>query len=156
MSVCVDNFTTSKFILRTQEAADHINRLVELLQDEENLACGYQGGDFYANIYDSGNLTFEIDTGNYCDGGPDLKRSVVYPSDEGDATEYYDDDYINLWSEIQERLKEDTYFAVTNHSIEKCGLSFRMTLYHSNGKVFTKSSYDVEEELTKKLFDEDK
>lgn len=36
MGACVDNFSTSKFTLRSQEAADHIKNLVEMLKDEES------------------------------------------------------------------------------------------------------------------------
>jgi len=155
MGACVDNFSTSKFTLRTQEAADHIKNLIELLKDEDNLASGYQGSDFYATIYDCGDLTFQIDTGNYFDGGPDLKRGAVYPDVEGDAAEYADDDYVNLWSEIQDRLAEDTYFILTRHTIDS-ELAFGMSVYKSDGSWFNRNEYDIRKELLKEAGIEDK
>ena len=155
MGASVDNFSSSKFTLRSQEAADHIKNLVELLKDESNLYGGYQGSNFYATIYDCGNLTFQIDTGDYFDGGPDIKTSSAYPPEEGDETEYADDDYVNLWSEIQDRLKEDTYFIVTRHTIDR-ELAFGMSVYKSNGSCFNRNEYDIRKELLKEAGIEDK
>jgi hypothetical protein len=155
MSVSVDNFSTSKFTLRTQEEADHVKKLVELLKDESNLYGGYLSGDCYANIFENGDLTFQIDTGGYCDGGPDIKRSVAYPAGEGDETEYYDDDYVNLWSEIQDRLVEGTYFIVFRHTIDS-GLAFGMSIYKSDGSCYHRNEYDTRKELLKEAGIEDK
>lgn len=155
MGVSVDHFSTSKFKLKDQEAANHIRRLINLLHYEENLYSGYRGDDFYAEMYEEGDLTFSITTGNYFDGGPQLKANSVTPPENEDDEDLSDDEYVDLWDEIQNNLEDGTHFTVTNHTNERSGLYFRMTIYHSNGKAFTKSCYEVEDELFKKLMNEE-
>jgi hypothetical protein len=76
MSVQVDYFSTSKFIIKADNV-DRFKELIELLKEEGNTGCGYYSSEHYMNLYEYGNNSFSIHTGGYCDGGPELKDSIV-------------------------------------------------------------------------------
>lgn len=164
MSVSVDRFTTSKFILKDDEAVAHIKKLVDLLQDEENLSMGYTfKEDYYASLYEYGNRTFKFVSGGYADSGPELRYSVVYGS-RANSDENFDDeeledeleedlnnDPVCIFSEIQKNLQDNTWFFVENHCIEKSYLTSYVALYHQDGRTKYKHSHDSKLEILKSL-----
>lgn len=169
MSVSVDRYTTSKFILKDDEAVAHIKNLVELLQDECNLSMGYTfKDDYYASLYSYGDRTFKFVAGGYADSGPELRYSVVYGSkanqsaededleddeleEEDELEEDLENDPVCVFSEIQKNLQEGTWFFVENHCIEKSYLSSYVALYHQDGRTIFKHSHDSKMEILKKL-----
>jgi len=147
MGVSSSDYTTSKFTLRDQEAVDHIQRLVELLRDEENHYGGYYFDNHYIDMYESGgDLTFKIQTGGYADSSPELLRSAV---DETEEEDYGDP--VSLFEEIQRNLKEGTYYAVMCSESDKSGLYYYTHLFHADGRTEFMSSHNVEDLLLKKM-----
>ena len=145
MSVTVDRYTTSKFILKDENAVEHIKMLVDLLQDESNLSMGYVfKEEYYAKLISYGNNTYKFQADGYADSGPELRYSAVYGSSEDEEDEdgdiYYDP--ISIFDEIQKNIKEETWFFVENHSVEKTYFSSYITFYHQDGRTLGKSSYD--------------
>ncbi len=148
MGVSASDYRTSKFTLKDQDAVDHIQHLVELLKDEENHYGGYYFDDHFIDMYETGDeFTFKIRTGGYADSSPELRRNAVYETDEDD----YDDEPVDLFSEIQSNLKEGTYFTSMCCENDKSGMYFFMNLYHADGRSEYMSSSDVERELLKKM-----
>ena len=157
MSVTVDDYTTSKFILKDDAAVAYIQRLVDLLQDESALSSGYLSSDAYIDLIDYGDRAFKFVGRGFMDSGPELRYSAVNKveeeSEEGDEDEDYEDDYdpIYLFSEIQANLAEGGWFFVENHASEKSYFSSRISLYHQNGKAEYSDSYEIKKEMLKKL-----
>lgn len=137
MSVQVDYFSTSKFIVKADKV-DRLKELVELLEDEGNVGCGYYSDEHYINLYSYGNNAFSIHTGGYCDGGPELRDTVVYGRDE----EYPDEDEQNsyngshsIFNLVQEMLEDDGWFFVDSTGFEKGRIYNNTIFYHANGKT---------------------
>lgn len=163
MSVTVDRYTTSKFILNDDDSVAYIQKLVELLQEEGNLQSGYLTDDAYIKLYDCGNRTFKFIGDGFCDSGPEIRASALSEesseeeldeeSDE-ENEDYYDDesDPISLFDEIQRNLAEGTWFFVENHAVEKSYFSSYIAFYHQNGKTDYRHSY----ELKKKILEDNK
>jgi hypothetical protein len=57
MSVQVDYFSTSKFIVKPDKV-ERLKELIELLKDEGNTGCGYYSREHYINLNDYGNNAF--------------------------------------------------------------------------------------------------
>ena len=157
MGVSVSDYKTSKFTLKNQEAVDYIKRLVDLLQDEDNHYGGYYFDDHYIDMYETGDddFTFKIATGGYADSSVELRYSAVHGLTEDDE-EYCDDEPVDLFTEIQNNLKEGTYFTSRCCENDKSGMYFFMYLYHADGKREFMSSNDVEDVLLKKMGIEEK
>ena len=151
MGVSSSDYRTSEFTLKDQVAVDYIKHLVELLEDEENHYGGYYFDDHYIDMYETGDeFTFKIRTGGYADSSVELRRSAVYE----DAEDY--DDPVDLFTEIQEHLKEGTHFTSRCCENDKSGMYFFMYLYHADGRREFMSSNDMEDVLLKKMGIEEK
>lgn len=156
MSVSVDRYTTSKFILKDDAAVEHIKRLVGLMRDESNLSSGYLRSDSYIELYEYGDRAFKFVGDGFMDSSPELRYYAVKGWD-GERTEdekYNDDENyepISFFSEIQENLAEDGWFFVENHTAEKSYFSSQISLYHQNGKSDYSCSYEIKKEMLKKL-----
>jgi hypothetical protein len=121
MSVQVDYFSTSKFIVKPDKV-ERLKELIELLKDEGNTGCGYYSREHYINLNDYGNNAFSIHTGGYCDGAPELKDSVVNgPSDEYQDEEEQDsyNGSHSIFNLVQEMLEDDGWFFVDSTGFDK-------------------------------------
>lgn len=165
MSVTVDRYTTSKFILKDDAAVEHIKKIVDLLAAGEGLQCGYLSDDSFIKLYEYGNRTFKFVGDGFCDSGPEINASALIKSgkdsdedsseeesEEEDEEDSYDEDPISLFDEIQSNLVEGTWFFVENHSVEKSFFSSYIAFYHQNGKTDYRHSYD----LKKKILEDNK
>jgi len=137
MSVQVDYFSTSKFIVKADEV-QRLKELVELLKEEGNTGSGYYGSDHYVNLYDYGNNAFSLHTGGYCDGGPELWDTVIngYNSEEYESEEDQND-YCgshSIFDIIQDMLQEGSWFFVDSTGFEKGRIYNNTYFYHANGK----------------------
>ena len=153
MGVSSSDYRTSEFTLKDQDAVDHIKHLVELLEDEDNHYGGYYFDDHFIDMYETGSedFTFKIRTGGYADSSPELRRSAVYEGEDE-----YDDDPIDLFTEIQNNLKEGTHYTSRCCENDKSGMYFYMYLYHADGRREFMSSNDMEDVLLKKMGIEEK
>jgi hypothetical protein len=151
MSLLVDRYVTSKFILKDNESVAYIKKLVNLLQNEENLSIGYISKDDYsAVLYEYGDKTFKFVAGGYIDSGPELKYSAIYKSNIDQKNIFnpnIDNDSICLFLEIQKNLQEGTWFFVENHCVEKKYLNSYIALYHQDGRIKFKNSHDSKVEM---------
>ena len=160
MSLLVDRYVTSKFILKDNESVIYIKKLVDLLQKEENLSMGYiSKEDYSAILHEYGNKTFKFTASGYIGSGPELKYSVVYgyknnqniTDDKNLLGKDLNHNSICLFSEIQKNLQEGSWFFVENHCVEKCYLNSYIALYHQDGRVKIKNSYDSKIEILTSL-----
>jgi len=157
MSVTVDRYTTSKFILKDDAAVEYINKIVDLLAEEGNLQSGYLASDAYIKLYEYGDRTFKFIGDGFCDSGPEIRASALNEesSEEGDEEldeeeedeDYYDEDPISLFDEIQKNLAEGTWFFVENHAVEKSYFSSYIAFYHQNGKTDYRHSYELKKQI---------
>jgi hypothetical protein len=154
MSVTVDRYTTSKFILKDDAAVEYINKIVDLLSEEGNLQSGYLSSDAYIKLYDYGDRTFKFIGDGFCDSGPEIRASALNEesSEEDEESEeededYYDEDPISLFDEIQKNLVEGTWFFVENHAVEKSYFSSYIAFYHQNGKTDYRHSYELKKQI---------
>lgn len=158
MSVTVDRYTTSKFVLKDDESVAYIQKLVNLLQEEGNLQSGYLTSDCYIKLYDYGNRTFKFIGDGFCDSGPEIRASALNEdsSEEDEESEEdedsWEEDPVSLFDEIQRHLAEETWFFVENHAVEKSYFSSYVAFYHQNGKTDYRHSY----ELKKKILEDNK
>ena len=107
MGVQVDNYCTTSFILKDEEAVKYIRRLCKLLEDGESLHMGYLSQEAYCDLTECGKESncFIIKTGGYMDSYPELRWSAVHgPEDEELDEADFDKDPISLWDEIQKNL----------------------------------------------------
>lgn len=153
MSVQVDRYTTSKFILKDDAAVEHIKKIVDIISSG-NVSCGYLSNDAYIKLYEYGDRTFKFIGDGFCDSGPEIRPSALSESDEDDEEsedeedeDYYDEDPIQLFEEIQANLVEGTWFFVESHGVEKSYFSSYIALYHQNGKVDYRHSYDIKKKI---------
>lgn len=161
MSVTVDRYTTSKFVLKDDAAVEHIKKIVNLIS-KGNLHCGYLSSDSYVDLYEYGNRTFKFVGHGFCDSGPEIRASALEESDEEyeeddesdedddseeEEEEYWDEEPISLFEEIQKNLVEGTWFFVENHAVEKSYFSSHIAFYHQNGKTDYRHSYDLKKQI---------
>ena len=158
MSVTVDRYTTSKFMLKDDTAVEHIKKIVNLLS-KGYLHSGYLSSDNYIDLYDYGDRTFKFIGHGFCDSGPEVRASALekseeeeYDEDEEEEDESWYEDPISLFDEIQKNLVEGTWFFVENHAVEKSYFSSHIAFYHQNGKTDYRHSYD----LKKKILEDNK
>ena len=155
MGVQIDNYCTTSFILRDQRAVDYIQRLCELLNDENNLSSGYliEG---YCNMHPrSEENSFIIKTGGYADSGPDLSYTAVHGFDmdsyENEEEQNQFHDSVNLFYEIQKNLKEGTWFFVDGYSWDRAGAYTSVQFYHQDGRTKYVNNFDVKKEILKEM-----
>ena len=137
MPVQVDYFSTSKFIIKADKV-DRLKELVEFLKEESNVGCGYYSDEHYINLYSYGNNAFSIHTGGYCDGGPELRDSIVYGRNEEYPDEEEQDSYNgshSIFDLVQEMLEDDGWFFVDSTGFEKGRIYNNTVFYHANGKT---------------------
>lgn len=152
MSVTVDRYTTSKFILKDDAAVEYINKIVDLLAEEGNLQSGYLSSDAYIKLYEYGDRTFKFIGDGFCDSGPEIRASALNEEaseeeSEEEDEDYYEEDPISLFDEIQKNLAEGTWFFVENHAVEKSYFSSHIAFYHQNGKTDYRHSYDLKKQI---------
>jgi hypothetical protein len=152
MSVTVDRYTTSKFILKDDAAVEYINKIVDLLAEEGNLQSGYLASYAYIKLYDLGNRAFKFVGDGFCDSGPEIRASALNEEaseeeSEEEDEDYYEEDPISLFDEIQKNLAEGTWFFVENHAVEKSYFSSHIAFYHQNGKTDYRHSYDLKKQI---------
>lgn len=150
MSVQVDYFSTSKFIIKTDKV-ERFKELVELLKEEGNTGTGYYGSDHYVNLNSYGNNAFSLHTGGYCDGGPELWDSVVHGHMKEDyETEEEQNDYCgshSIFDIIHDMLEENSWFFVDSTGFEKGRIYNNTTFYHANGKVETIDTWSLKKKI---------
>jgi len=155
MSVTVDRYTTSKFILKDDDAAQYIKKIVDLLKLGQYLHTGYLSSDSNITLLEYGDRTFKFVGDGFCDSGPEIRASALSkiheddqeydePEDEEDD---YEEDPISLFEEIQRNLAKGTWFFVENHAVEKSYFSSHITFYHQNGKTDYRHSYDLKKQI---------
>jgi len=153
MSVQVDYFSTSKFIVKPDKV-ERLKELIEFLKDEGNTGCGYYSREHYINLNDYGNNAFSIHTGGYCDGAPELKDSVVNgPSDEYEDEEEQDsyNGSHSIFNLVQEMLEDDGWFFVDSTGFEKNRIYNNTWFYHSNGKMDSIDTWDLKKKILDKF-----
>lgn len=155
MSVTVDRYTTSKFILKDDAAVEHIKKIVDIIS-KGNLHCGYLSSDSYIDLYEYENRTFKFVGHGFCDSGPEIRASALEEyeeeeyeeeDDSEEEEEYWEEDPISLFEEIQKNLAEGTWFFVENHAVEKSYFSSHVAFYHQNGKTDYRHSYDLKKQI---------
>ena len=150
MSIQVDRYTTSKFVLKDDAAVEHIKKIVEIISSG-NLSCGYLSDNAYIKLYEYGDRTFKFIGDGFCDSGPEIRPSALSESDEEyedeEEEDYYDEDPISLFDEIQSNLVEGTWFFVESHGVEKSYFSSYVALYHQNGKTDYRHSHDLKRQI---------
>lgn len=151
MSVQVDYFSTSKFIVKP-ENVQRLKELIELLKDESNTNTGYYSSEHYVNLYDYGNNAFSIHTGGYCDGGPDLKDSIVNGFDESGeyGSEEEQDEYNgthSIFYLVQNLLEDDSWFFVDSTGFEKGRIYNSTNFYHANGQTDGIDTWTLKKEI---------
>lgn len=154
MSVTVDRYTTTKFVLKDDAAVEHIKKIVSIIS-KGNLHCGYLSSDSYVDLYEYGNRTFKFVGHGFCDSGPEIRASALeeseeeYEEDDELEEEDWDEEPISLFEEIQKNLAEETWFFVENHAVEKSYFSSHIAFYHQNGKTDYRHSYDLKKQILK-------
>ena len=154
MSVQVDYFSSSKFIIKADQV-ERLKELVELLKEEGNTGTGYYGSDHYVNLYDYGNNAFSLHTGGYCDGGPELWDTVIngYKSEEYESEE--DQNSYNgshsIFDIIQDMLQEGSWFFVDSTGFEKGRIYNNTAFYHANGKAEYIDTWSLKKKILEKF-----
>ena len=154
MSVQVDYFSSSKFIIKAEQVK-RLKELVELLKEEGNTGTGYYGSDHYVNLYDYGNNAFSLHTGGYCDGGPELWDTVIngYDSEEYESEE--DQNSYNgshsIFDIIQDMLQEGSWFFVDSTGFEKGRIYNNTAFYHANGKAEYIDTWSLKKKILEKF-----
>jgi len=156
MSTSVERYTTSKLILRDDEAVNHIKMLVGLLEEESNLHSGHFSSSFYIELMHYGDRAYKFIIDGLLDSGPELKLSAVYPGLEADNQSSSGEDeesgeMVDLFLEIQKNLAEDSWFFVENHSVEKNFFSSSIFFYHQDGRKESVHSHDIKKSILRKL-----
>ena len=154
MSVQVDYFSSSKFIIKADQV-ERLKELVELLKEEGNTGTGYYGSDHYVNLYEYGNNAFSLHTGGYCDGGPELWDTVIngYDSEEYESEE--DQNSYNgshsIFDIIQDMLQEGSWFFVDSTGFEKGRIYNNTAFYHANGKAEYIDTWSLKKKILEKF-----
>jgi len=150
MSVQVDYFSSSKFIVR-EDKAERLKELIELLKEEGNTGSGYYSSDHYINLYDYGNNAFSLHTGGYCDGSPELKDTIIneYNSEEYESEEEQND-YCgshNIFDLIQNMLQEGSWFFVDSTGFEKGRIYNNTSFYHADGRNGSINTWELKRKI---------
>ena len=152
MSVQVDYFSTTKFIVKADQI-ERLKELVKFLEEEGNTGTGYYGSDHYIDLREYGNNAFSIHTGDYCDGGPELWDTVVngFNSEEYESEEEQNDfnGSHSIFNLVQLMLEEDSWFFVDSTGFEKGRIYNNTTFYHANGKVDNIDTWDLKRKILK-------
>ncbi len=150
MSVQVDYFSTSKFVIKADKI-ERLKELIELLKEEGNTGTGYYGSDHYVNLYEYGNNAFSLHTGGYCDGGPELWDTIVSGYDEEKyETEEEQNDYNgshSIFNLIHDMLEDGSWFFVDSTGFEKGRIYNNTTFYHANGKIDHIDTWDLKKKI---------
>ena len=150
MSVQVDYFSTSKFIIKADKV-ERLKELIELLEDESNTSCGYYGSDHYVNLYEYGDNAFSIHTGGYCDGGPELRDTVVNGFNQDEYENEEEQDSFNgthsIFDLVQGMLEEGAWFFVDSTGFEKGRIYNHTWFYHANGKSDGIDTWDLKKKI---------
>jgi hypothetical protein len=110
--------------------------------------------DINVLLNDYGNNAFSIHTGGYCDGGPELKDSVVNgPSDEYEDEEEQDsyNGSHSIFNLVQEMLEDDGWFFVDSTGFEKNRIYNNTCFYHANGKMDSINTWDLKKKILDKF-----
>jgi hypothetical protein len=150
MSVQVDYFSSSKFIVR-EDKAERLKELIELLKEQGNTGSGYYSSDHYINLYDYGNNAFSLHTGGYCDGSPELKDTIIneYNSEEYENEEEQND-YCgshNIFDLIQNMLQEGSWFFVDSTGFEKGRIYNNTSFYHADGRNGSINTWELKRKI---------
>jgi len=150
MSVQVDYFSSSKFIVKADKA-ERLKELIELLKEEGNTGSGYYSSDHYINLYDYGNNAFSLHTGGYCDGSPELKDTIIneYNSEEYESEEDQND-YCgshNIFDLIQNMLQEGSWFFVDSTGFEKGRIYNNTSFYHADGRNGSINTWELKRKI---------
>jgi len=150
MGVQVDNYCTTSFILKDEEAVKYIKRLCDLLTEEGALYTGYLSSDAWCDLKEYGKQPncFIVNTGGYMDSYPELRWSAVHgPEDEEFDESDFEKDPISLWDEIQKNLKEDSWFFVDGYGWDRSRVFTSVQLYHQDGRRQYVSDYDIKKKI---------
>lgn len=150
MSVQVDYFSSSKFIVKADKA-ERLKELIELLKEQGNTGSGYYSSDHYINLYDYGNNAFSLHTGGYCDGSPELKDTIIneYNSEEYESEEEQND-YCgshNIFDLIQNMLQEESWFFVDSTGFEKGRIYNNTSFYHADGRNGSINTWELKRKI---------
>ena len=156
MSTSIERYTTSKLILKDDEAVSHIKRLMELLEEESNLHSGSFSSNFHIKLMHYGDKAYKFIVDGLLNSGPELKLSAVYPGLESDGQPSSGEDeesgkMVDLFLEIQKNLAEDSWFFVENHSVEETFFSSSIFFYHQDGRKESVHSHDIKKSILNKL-----
>jgi hypothetical protein len=150
MSVQIDYFSTSKFIIKSG-SVDRFKELIELLKDEGNTGCGYYSSEHYINLYEYGNNSFSLHTGGYCDGGPELQDTVVNGYDEDKYGNEEEQNSYNgshsIFNLIQDMLEDESWFFVDSTGFEKGRIYNNTWFYHANGKSDNIDTWNLKKKI---------
>ncbi len=153
MSVQVDYFSTSKFIVR-EDKVERLKELIELLKDESNVGCGYYSSDHYIDLREYNNNAFSIHTGGYCDGGPELRDTIVNGFNEKEYKEEDEQDGYNgshsIFDIVQEMLEPDSWFFVDSTGFERGNVYNSTSFYHANGKNDSINTWELKRKILQK------
>lgn len=154
MSVQVDYFSSSKFIVKADKV-DRLKELVELLKEEGNTGTGYHGSNHYVNLYDYGNNAFSLHTGGYCDGGPELKDTLVNGFDKEEHESEEEQDSFNgshsIFNLVQDMLEENSWFFVDSTGLERGRIYNNTHFYHANGKIDHIDIWDLKKQILERF-----
>lgn len=154
MSVQVDYFSTSKFIVKADKV-ERLKELVELLKDEGNTGCGYYSSEHYINLYGYGSNAYSIHTGGYCDGGPELKDTLVNGFDKEEHESEEEQDSFNgshsIFILVQDMLEENSWFFVDSTGFEKGRVYNNTHFYHANGKTDSIDTWDLKKQILERF-----
>jgi len=150
MSVQVDYFSTSKFIIKADKI-ERFKELIEFLKDSTNVGCGYYSSEHYINLNEYGNNAFSIHTGGYCDGGPELRDTVVNGFNEEEYEDEDEQDSFNgshsIFNLVQDMLEEGSWFFVDSTGFEKGRVYNNTCFYHANGKTDSIDTWDLKKKI---------
>jgi hypothetical protein len=153
MSVQVDYFSTTKFIVKADQI-ERLKELVKFLEEEGNTGTGYYGSDHYINLREYGNNAFSIHTGGYCDGGPELWDTVVngFNSEEYESEEEQNDynGSHSIFHLVQQMLEKDSWFFVDSTGFEKGRIYNNTWFYHSDGTSDGIDTWDLKKKILEK------
>jgi hypothetical protein len=150
MGVQVDNYCTTSFVLKDEEAAKYIKRLCDLLMEEGALHMGYLSQEAYCDMTEYGKEpnSFIIKTGGYMDSYPELRWSAVHgPEDEEFDEADFDKDPISLWDEIQKNLKEGSWFFVDGYGWDRSHAFTSVQFIHQDGRTKFVSDHDIKKKI---------
>jgi hypothetical protein len=153
MSVQVDYFSTTKFIIKENEV-EKLKELIKLLEEEGNTGTGYYASDHYVDLREYGNNAFSIHTGGYCDGGPELWDTVVNGFNEEDyESEEQQNDYNgshSIFHLVQQMLEKNSWFFVDSTGFEKGRIYNNTWFYHADGTSDCIDTWDLKKKILEK------